>query len=275
MKKRRNATQVIKRNAAQVIKRNADDTLRRAERAYKQDPSPATRVSYWKACLRAGKLPEPTHISKYGEREWVVAEEEYEKACNTGATSPVLSSFDMVFVLPRPDRTIIGSYLNGIREELVYAQDVEAEIMRRLRKIVDAQTKKNPDDRLRRLERRALETQDKEDLAVYWKEALRAGEIPKPNLVNVETRDELGDALSLWYRVYEAPAEHYGIGSLGWSLYDCIDAPGTMLVVPRLAFPQTGRESYLYCGENLDVSERYGISSKALSSAITRLLEVY
>lgn len=41
-------------------RRNADDALRAAERDYHQDPSKDNIARYWKACLRANKLPEPT-----------------------------------------------------------------------------------------------------------------------------------------------------------------------------------------------------------------------
>lgn len=47
-------------------RRNGDDAVRKAERAWRASPNNETLVAYWKACLRAGILPEPVEI---GSRE--------------------------------------------------------------------------------------------------------------------------------------------------------------------------------------------------------------
>lgn len=42
--------------------------------------------------------------------------------------------------------------------------------------------KRNPDDDIRRLERKAFTTQERGDILAYWQAALRAGELPKPTI---------------------------------------------------------------------------------------------
>lgn len=41
-------------------RKNSDDSIRGLQRAFYQDPSIAKQISYWLACLRAGKTPEPS-----------------------------------------------------------------------------------------------------------------------------------------------------------------------------------------------------------------------
>lgn len=48
---------ISKRNP--ITRRNSDDSIRAALRAYKAEPEENT-ARYWRACLRAGELPEPT-----------------------------------------------------------------------------------------------------------------------------------------------------------------------------------------------------------------------
>lgn len=44
--------------------------------------------------------------------------------------------------------------------------------------------RKNADDNIRRLERRAFASEDASDIIAYWKACLRAGELPKPSYIS-------------------------------------------------------------------------------------------
>lgn len=177
-------------------RKNADDTLRRAERAFLQEPSKENTLRYWRACLQAGILPKPSAIGPDGRQVWSL-DENYVERQRTGFGATQLIDDRVYWAFSKERGHTIGGPPKFSRLYEYARSDIEAE--RLVKKAISAlidfyETKENPRKRRKnadgalRAAYRAYQ-QDKsntENTARYWRECLRADELPEPSIqINV------------------------------------------------------------------------------------------
>lgn len=168
-----------------VARQNSDDTLRAAYRAYKSDPSAANTVQYWRLALRQGQLPEPSEAieHKYGTDRWWLLNMSVAAKSSANRVSCIYDGRydgEDAWIVRLRIHNDMPTYSTDV---LLPLERVEAEIKRRLTRLVDyydSGIRENPDDSIRKLERKAFQTRDKQDILAYWMASLRAGETPKP-----------------------------------------------------------------------------------------------
>lgn len=175
MPKRKNRGSRVGRG--RIIRKNADDKLRAAERAFKQDPTIGRQIAYWRACIRAGITPEPTEAMS--EVSWWIIDD------RRFSSVPVVGAFT--------DSDIVSAWGRNMptRQYKTVLEALEVIIQAYLPEVEERGFsldywyggKKNPDDRLRKLER-ASRSNHYEDVIRYWSACLRAGILPQPTRIH-------------------------------------------------------------------------------------------
>lgn len=199
-------------------RRNADEALRKAERAYLQDPNLENKLSYWKELLRIGRIPE-FDIRTKDYLHWDLGKE----SVNLYFPKP-LSRFPnrLHYRIVKMERgtlveTVEITEENALRTVKKWIRDSLLGISNPLKR------RKNADDNLRKLERKAVETEDTEDILRYWRASLKAGKLPAPTRIE----DYNGVPLKTWmlfsgedvFHIDCRKIPHYDLIKVYWSLY--------------------------------------------------------
>lgn len=174
------------KRAQRKIRRNADDAVRKAERAFKSDPSIAKQIAYWRACIRAGITPPPTHIDFT--KSWVIKDRRYVNTPSVYIAHEAQDPNDTfaIFHWRYIEARSLFSTVNDALEFMISTYEAEVE---RAGFTLDYWFRENPDDSLRKLER-AAQSRHYEDVIRYWSAALRAGILPKPTKTFTRRSDD-------------------------------------------------------------------------------------
>lgn len=272
-------------------RRNSDDNIRKLERrAFGVDGkggTPDEIAAYWKACIRAGVTPKH-NIEWHPDRVvWTLYPDGYKNL----EAKPEEQLRRVV-----RDNTDIAFIWYNSRLGHAQWQDCDS-VNEALTLLLDGWEKQfdegghqkyeNPDDLIRKLERKAFSTLEKEDLANYWRACLRSSEIPKPNLIcwGFEKLDEYGYyAAKTEWRLPEDPprgTENEVVTSLGWSLYwdvmkHDLELPRVMTPVRPVSSSNIGLKDGIYLWNKNGKNQHYPTYSKELHAAyLEKLLEVY
>lgn len=166
-------------------RRNADDKLRKLERAAASG-DPGDVVAYWRACIKAGVIPEPNYIIG-NDFAWVYAPDiEAYRRSGYGQGGQTLRL--IYYPADSFSGAIAGNEFCAIRGADGMPETITGDILDGLARLVELYeaegTRSNPDDDIRRLERQAFASEDPSDIVAYWRACIRAGETPKSNFIN-------------------------------------------------------------------------------------------
>lgn len=180
-------------------RRNADDKLRKLERAAASG-EPSAVVAYWRACLKAGIMPEPNYISQ--EYYYVVWAPDLENYNNYGLKQGEKAPYLVLYT----GDPYSSSDLYVVNTGVIRTQYFEEQGMEALARVLDLwdtrDTKTNPrscrgDALLRKLEREANAAPEDIQLRVrLWREQLRRGITPKPT--EISEQDDFQEERHWW-----------------------------------------------------------------------------
>lgn len=213
----------MKRRIARLTRKNADDKLRKLERQAASG-EPADIAAYWRACLKAGKIPEATTYIQDDEIEykipvWTLFPKQYVSTKARKDLPPRILGYNE-YVVADPNIDIsLYEYIEPIASSGPGRVTTSFEFKHRelplaLQKLIDVwdverarwenPIRKNADDRLRRLERAAA-SQDPESLISYWRACIKANVKPNYTVVipALHESDSQINTWTLWPREYE------------------------------------------------------------------------